>query len=172
MTAFERLIRDVPDFPKPGIVFKDISPLLGDAHGFAQAVRAMADPWRGTGVESIAGIESRGFILGAAMALELGVGFVPIRKPGKLPAQTISVNYALEYGSDRLEMHADALVAGTRVLIVDDVLATGGTLAAANALVRQLRCEVIGASLLVELAFLDGRRRWPSDAPVRSVLRF
>lgn len=172
MTAFEHLIRDVPDFPKPGILFKDITPLLGDAGGFAAAIGSMVAPWRDVEVDAIAGIESRGFILGAAMALELGVGFVPIRKPGKLPAKTISVDYALEYGSDRVEMHADALAAGSRVLIVDDVLATGGTLAAARALLAQLDCTVVGAALLVELTFLDGRRRWPDDMPLHSTLAF
>ncbi len=172
MNAFERLIRDIPDFPKPGIVFKDISPLLGNARAFADAIAAMAEPWRDADVQAIAGIESRGFILGAALALALGVGFVPIRKPGKLPAKTIGVDYALEYGSDRLEMHADAFAAGTRVLIVDDVLATGGTLAAAHALICQLDGDVVGASLLVELTGLCGRRRWPSGRPLRCALTF
>ena len=172
MNTFEHLIRDVPDFPKPGILFKDITPLLGDAGGFAAVIESMIAPWRSVEVDAIAGIESRGFILGAAMALKLGVGFVPIRKPGKLPAKTISVDYALEYGSDRVEMHADALTAGSRVLIVDDVLATGGTLAAARALVAQLDCTVVGAALLLELSALDGRRRWPADAPLRTLLRY
>jgi len=172
MNPFDALIRDVPDFPRPGILFKDITPLLGNARVFADAIAAMAGPWRNAGVEAIAGIESRGFILGAALALELGIGFVPVRKPGKLPAKTISVDYTLEYGKDRLEVHADALAARTRVLIVDDVLATGGTLAAAHALVEQLGCTIVGASLLVELASLDGRRRWPSAAPVHPVLTY
>jgi adenine phosphoribosyltransferase len=172
MISFEHLIRDVPDFPKPGIVFKDITPLLGDARSFADAIAAMTAPWRTANVQVIAGIESRGFILGAAMALELGVGFVPIRKPGKLPARTIGVDYALEYGSDRVEVHVDALPPGTRVLIVDDVLATGGTLAATRALVEQVNGIVVGASLLVELAFLQGRQRWPDTAPLRAALTF
>jgi adenine phosphoribosyltransferase len=172
MISFEHLIRDVPDFPKPGIVFKDITPLLGDARSFADAIAVMAAPWRTANVQVIAGIEARGFILGAAMALELGVGFVPIRKPGKLPARTIGVDYALEYGSDRVEVHVDALPPGTRVLIVDDVLATGGTLTATRALVEQANGVVVGASLLVELAFLQGRQRWPDTAPLHAALTF
>lgn len=172
MTEFDGLIRDVPDFPKPGVVFKDITPLLADADGFAAAIAAMADPWRGIRLNAIAGIESRGFILGAALACELGVGFVPIHKPGKLPAATIGVDYALEYGSDRVEMHEDAFQPGARVLLVDDVLATGGTLAAARTLIEKLEATVVGAMLLMELAFLDGRRRWRDDVPLLTLLRY
>lgn len=131
MNDFSRLIRDIPDFPKPGIVFKDITPLLGDARGLAWVISALVQPWREAGLDAVAGVESRGFILAAAMARELDIGFVPLRKPGKLPAQTIGVDYDLEYGTDRVEAHADALSPGARVLLVDDVLATGGTLAAA-----------------------------------------
>lgn len=171
-TDFARLIRDVPDFPRPGILFKDITPLLADASGLAQAISAMAQPWRDAGVELVAGIESRGFILGAALARELDAGFVPIRKPGKLPAKTLAADYGLEYGSDRLEIHADAFAPGRRLLLVDDVLATGGTLTAAHGLVEQLRAEVIGAAVLIELAALDGRARWNAPAPLHATLSF
>lgn len=169
---YAALIRDVPDFPKPGVVFKDITPLLADANGFAAAVAAMADPWRNVAIDAIAGIESRGFILGAALAGVLGVGFVPVRKPGKLPATTLGVDYALEYGSDRLEIHADAVAPGARVLLVDDVLATGGTLAAARDLIEKLDARVVGAALLMELCFLEGRRRWRDDVPLLASMRY
>lgn len=172
MTDLDRLIRDVPDFPRPGIVFKDITPLLADAAGLRAAVEAMAAPWLDAGIDAVAGIESRGFILGAPLALRLGTGFVPIRKPGKLPGATVGEDYGLEYGHDRVEIHVDALPAGRRVLIVDDVLATGGTLAAARALVEKLHCQVAGAMVLLELARLDGRARWRQGAPLRTVLRY
>lgn len=170
MPKWSRLLRDVPGFPKPGIVFKDITPVLADADAFAAAIANMAAPWRAAPPDAIAGIESRGFILGAALALELHCGFVPIRKPGKLPAKTLAQDYQLEYGSDRLEIHADALPPGARVLVVDDVLATGGTLRAATALLRRLGADVVGADVLVELAFLHGRARWDDPAPLRAVL--
>jgi adenine phosphoribosyltransferase len=163
------LIRDVPDFPKPGIVFKDITPVLADAGAFAAAIADLAAPWRATPPHAVAGIESRGFILGAALAQALGCGFVPVRKPGKLPARTLAQDYALEYGHDRLEVHADALPPGARVLVVDDVLATGGTLRAATALLRRQGARVCGADVLVELAALDGRRHWDDEAPLRAV---
>jgi adenine phosphoribosyltransferase len=162
----------VPDFPKPGIVFKDITPALADADGFAEAMAELAEPWRGTALDAVIGVESRGFILGAALARELDIGFVPVRKPGKLPAHTLTLDYALEYGSDRLEIHADALPANARVLVIDDVLATGGTLRAAVALARQQGAEVVGAAVLVELAFLGARERWNDPAPLWSVLAF
>jgi len=164
------LLRDVPGFPKPGIVFKDITPVLADGAAFAAAVADMAAPWRAAPPDAVAGIESRGFILGAALALELRCGFVPVRKPGKLPAATLAQDYRLEYGSDRLEIHADALPSGARVLVVDDVLATGGTLHAATALLRRQGADVIGAGVLVELAFLGGRGRWEDRAPLRAAL--
>ncbi len=172
MSHWSDLIRDVPDFPKPGIVFKDITPVLADADGFAGAMAELAEPWRGVALDAVIGIESRGFILGAALARDLGVGFVPVRKPGKLPARTLTLDYALEYGSDRLEIHADALPPGARVLVIDDVLATGGTLRAAVALARRQGAEVIGAAVLVELAFLGARERWDDPAPLWSVLAF
>lgn len=172
LSDWRHLIRDVADFPKPGIVFKDITPLLANADGFRATVRALAQPWREAELEAVMGIESRGFILGAALAMELGVGFVPVRKPGKLPAATLKQEYALEYGSDCLHVHVDALPPGSRVLIVDDVLATGGTLLATLALARQLDVRVAGASVLVELAALGGRERWPREVPLESVLAF
>ncbi|WP_425491825.1 adenine phosphoribosyltransferase [Luteimonas saliphila] len=168
MSDWFRLVRDVPDFPKPGIVFKDIAPVLADADAFAAAVAAMAAPWRDAPPDAVAGIESRGFILGAALAHALGCGFVPVRKPGKLPGRTLALDYALEYGSDRLEVHVDALPPGARVLVVDDVLATGGTLRAATALLRRQGAEVVGADVLVELAFLRGRQRWDDPVPLRA----
>ncbi len=168
MPAWPRLLRDIPDFPKPGVLFKDITPLLADGGAFAEAVADMAAPWRATPPDAVAGIESRGFILGAALAHALGCGFVPVRKPGKLPARTLTQDYQLEYGSDRLEIHADALPPGARVLVVDDVLATGGTLRAATALLRRQGADVVGAGVLVELAFLRGRERWDDPAPLRA----
>ena len=151
------LIRDVPDFPKPGIVFKDITPLLLEPHAFDAAIGQLADYARPLDVELIVAAEARGFIFGGALARELGVGFVPARKPGKLPNETISVQYGLEYGLDTLELHADALRGGTRVLIHDDVLATGGTAKAKIDLVEQLGGRVAGCAFVVELAFLNGR---------------
>lgn len=164
------LIRDIPDFPKPGVMFKDITPLLADSVGFAEAIQALAEPWRQAPPDAVLGIESRGFILGAPLALALGCGFVPVRKPGKLPGRTISQDYGLEYGRDRIEIHADVLAPGSRVLLVDDVLATGGTLLAALALAQRLQLDVIGASVLVELAALEGRARWPSEVPLDATL--
>ena len=165
------LIRDVPDFPKPGIVFKDITPLLADGAALSVAGRAMADPFRGRGVDMIVGVESRGFILGALVARELDVGFVPVRKPGKLPARVESVEYALEYGTDRLEVHADACGVATRVLIVDDVLATGGTARATCDLMKRLGAELVGHSFLIELAFLEGRKQL-EGRDVAAIIRY
>ncbi|GAB3516930.1 adenine phosphoribosyltransferase [Pseudoxanthomonas daejeonensis] len=165
------LIRDVPDFPSPGIMFKDIVPLLADAHGLAAMVSALGAPWRDAGIQAVAGAESRGFILGAALARELEAGFVPLRKPGKLPGALLEEAYALEYGSDRLQIQADALASGTRVLLVDDVLATGGTLAAAARLLQRQGAQLVGAAVLVELMELRGRERWTAAAPLRALLR-
>jgi adenine phosphoribosyltransferase len=153
------LIRDIPDFPVAGIVFKDITPLLLDHEAVRFAVRQLADWARPRQVDYVVAAEARGFILGAALALELDAGFVPARKPGKLPADTISAEYILEYGVDALEMHADALAHGARVLIHDDLLATGGTARALAELVEELGGSVVGFAFLVELGFLEGRRR-------------
>ncbi|SRR5581483_1596166 len=157
--ALRNLIRDVPDFPKPGIVFKDITPLLRDPQGLENSVRLLAEPFRDANITMVAGIESRGFIFGSCVARILGAGFVPIRKPGKLPWTTRSHEYELEYGKDKLEIHDDAVSKNDRVLIIDDVLATGGTLAAAAALVRALDATLIGAATVIELSFLEGRRK-------------
>jgi len=164
--AWAGRLRDIADFPKPGILFKDIMPLLADGPDFAAAIDAMVAPWRDANLQAVMGVESRGFILGAAMARVLGVGFVPVRKPGKLPGKVLRQDYTLEYRTDSIEVHADALPAGARVLVVDDVLATGGTLLAALSLARQLQVEVVGAAVLVELAGLRGRERWTSDVPL------
>ena len=152
-------VRDIPDFPQPGIVFRDITPLLLDAGALDAAVAALAARVTASEVDFVVAAEARGFILGAALARQLGAGFVPARKPGKLPAQTISAEYALEYGLDALEVHADALADGARVLVHDDLLATGGTAGALCDLVAGLGAEIIGCAFLVELCFLDGRKR-------------
>ena len=168
-------IRDVPDFPKPGVLFKDITPLLADAQAFAEcvaALAALAAPWRGMPIDAICGIEARGFIFGGALARALEVGFVPLRKAGKLPAAVVGVEFELEYATSRLEVHADALAPGAQVLLVDDVLATGGTLAAARELVERLGVVVAGAAVVIELDFLHGRARWPKGAPLRALLHY
>ncbi len=164
------LVRDVPDFPRPGVMFKDITPLLADAAAFADCVAALSAPWRSEHVDAVCAIEARGFIFGAAVARVLDAGFVPLRKAGKLPAATRGVDFKLEYGHARLEVHADALAPDARVVIVDDVLATGGTLAAAHALVARLGARVLGAAVVLELDFLDGRARWPADTPLQALL--
>ncbi len=169
MADLRRLIRDVPNFPKPGVAFKDITPLLADPAGLALAVELMVQPFRGRQVEAVVGAESRGFIFGTALAKALSVGFVPVRKPGKLPAAVSSYRYASEYGTDTLEIHRDSLEAGQKVLIVDDVLATGGTLVACCNLVRGLGANVVGIVVLIELSKLDGRAHL-KECPVYSVM--
>lgn len=162
-----RLIRDVPDWPTPGVVFKDITPLLADPNGLRGAVDALvglAPPE----VDVVVGMEARGFIVGAPVALALGAGFVPVRKPGKLPRATIEQAFALEYGEDALEMHMDALHSGARVMVVDDVLATGGTVEATTRLIESLGAEMVGVAVLLELAFLGGRARL-AEAGITSV---
>jgi adenine phosphoribosyltransferase len=154
-----RFVRDVPDFPTAGILFRDITPLLATPEAFGAAVEAMADPFRHSGVAKVVGIEARGFMFGAAIARELGLGFVPARKPGKLPGKTEKIAYGLEYGSDALEIHADALSPGELALIVDDVLATGGTSAAAAELVERVGARVLALVFCIELAELKGRSR-------------
>jgi adenine phosphoribosyltransferase len=152
-------IRDVPDFPKPGIRFKDVTPVLADPHLFGRVVNAMAAPFRGQHITQVVGVEARGFLLGAPIALALHAGFAPARKPGKLPWRTVTERYALEYGDDGLQLHEDAVARGDRVLIVDDLLATGGTAEATAKLVGKLGAEVVGFSVLISLDFLPGRER-------------
>jgi len=162
-SALREAIREIPDFPKPGILFKDITPLLSDPELFAAACAVMAEPFVSAGVTHVVSIESRGFLFGAPVAVALGAGVIPVRKPGKLPFRTMREAYALEYGTDALEMHEDALPRGARVLIADDVLATGGTAAATTRLVRRLGAEVIGSTFLIELTFLGGRGLLPAQ---------
>jgi adenine phosphoribosyltransferase len=164
-------LRDVPDFPKPGVVFKDITPVLSDAALFGEIIAHFVDRYRPEDIAVVAGIESRGFIFGGALAAALGAGFAPIRKPGKLPHHRLRVDYDLEYGTDALEAHIDAVTAGGRVLIVDDVLATGGTAAAAVQLLRQVGGDVVGTAFLIELSFLAGRDRLP-NVPLSSLVTF
>jgi len=159
--GLKEMIRNVPDYPKAGVVFKDITPLLKDPHAFEQVVEAIAAHYREQQIDYVVGIESRGFIFGAAVALALRAGFIPVRKPGKLPHETHRCEYALEYGTDALEIHRDAVETGKRVLIVDDVLATGGTAAAAVELVQCTGGHVAGLAFLIELGFLDGRAKIP-----------
>ncbi len=165
------LIRDIPDFPKPGIVFKDITPLLAHSGGLSLAVEYLTQPFRQLHVDLVVGAESRGFIFGTAVAQSLSAGFVPIRKPGKLPSDTHSETYDLEYGSDTVEIHSDAVKPGNRVLMIDDVLATGGTMAACCRLVEKLGGEIIGTAVLIELAFLDGRSKL-GERPFHSVITY
>ncbi len=157
MPGLEKYIRDVPDFPKEGIVFKDITPLLSNIDALRQAVAELAQPYESQKIDIVTGIESRGFIFGSMLADKLGAGFVPIRKPGKLPAKTISQSYELEYGTDEVEIHADAVKPGDKVLMFDDLLATGGTMAAGCELVKKLGGEIVGVAFVIELCFLNGR---------------
>lgn len=159
MTDFRDYVRDVPDFPTAGILFRDITPLLASPEAFHAAVMAMAEPFRAARVDKVLGIEARGFMFGAPIARELGVGFVPVRKPGKLPRETVRAAYGLEYGKDILEIHRDALRPGERILIADDVLATGGTAEAASRLCEELGADLLGLSFFIELAALRGRER-------------
>jgi adenine phosphoribosyltransferase len=171
MDQLKARIRHVPDFPKTGILFYDVTTLLRDPEGFRLTIDAMSDPYRDVGISLVVGVESRGFILGAAVADRLGAGFVPVRKVGKLPHTTIRVSYALEYGSDVLEMHNDAIEKGQKVLVVDDLLATGGTARATVDLVRQLGGDVVGVSFLIELLALNGREKLAGEQ-VRAVLQY
>jgi adenine phosphoribosyltransferase len=171
MEALKQRIRHVPDFPKPGILFYDVTTLMKDPHGFRLAVDAMADPHRDAKLDVIVGIESRGFIFGSAIADRLKTGFVPVRKLGKLPSKTRRATYALEYGTDSLEIHEDAVLRGQRVLIVDDLLATGGTAAATVGLVRGLGADVTGVQFLIELVALNGREKLKGEH-VNAVLAY
>lgn len=166
-TDLRQYIRSIPDFPKPGIMFRDITPLLLAPEAMRAAVEAMAGPYEPHDVDVVIGAEARGFIFGTAIALALDAGFIPIRKPGKLPAETASLTYQLEYGTDTLEMHRDAVSEGTKVLAVDDLLATGGTMAACLEMVERAGGEIVGVEFLIELGFLDGRDKL-QGYPVRS----
>lgn len=168
---FEALIRNVPDFPLPGVQFKDITTLLRDGAGFKAVIDGLVEQYRDQRVDIVAGVESRGFIFSAPVAYQLGAGLVPIRKPGKLPSTTIEVGYTLEYGTNTLQMHADAFEPGARVLLIDDLLATGGTIAAAAQLVRQLGGEVVGLGFVIELLFLNGRAQL-GDYPIFSLVQY
>lgn len=171
VSTLKKLIRDVPDFPKPGILFRDITPLLSDPSGLALSIELMANPFRGKGIDLVVGAESRGFIFGTAVACCLSAGFALVRKPGKLPHNKVSMSYDLEYGKDTLEMHADSIIKGQRVVICDDVLATGGTMKACCDLVRKLGGNLVGVAVLIELEALNGRSRL-DGASVHSVLRY
>lgn len=162
-------IRNIPDFPKPGILFRDITPLLAAPEAFRECIRRMAEPFRASGVTAVLAAEARGFIFAAPLALELNARFVPVRKPGKLPFDTHSFHYELEYGTDTLEIHTDAVSAGDRVLLVDDLLATGGTICACAELAKNSKSEVVGCAFAIELSFLQGRKRL-APTPVYSVL--
>ena len=172
MEEIEHLIRDVPDFPERGIIFKDISPLLANGPALEMVIEAMAKPYTDSKVEQVVGIESRGFIFGLGIALSLGCGFIPVRKPGKLPYKTVSQTYDLEYGTDMVEIHVDALEAGQRVLVVDDVLATGGTMQATCQLLHKLNASIIGVSFLMELNFLRGRQKLSKVESVTCLLTY
>ena len=154
-----KFIRDIPDFPKAGILFRDITPLLADAQALSYAIEVLAEPFRDAGIDVVAAVEARRFIFGSAVAKALGVGFVPVRKQGKLPIDTHSVSYGLEYGTDSVEVHTDALQPGNKVLMVDDLLATGGTMVAACELIEKLGAEIAGLTFLIELADLGGREK-------------
>ena len=156
---FKSRIRTVPHYPKPGVMFRDITTLLKDATGLQLAVKSLADHFRGHPIDRVAGIEARGFILGAAVAYELGVGFIPVRKKGKLPAKTIGQDYALEYGTDRIELHADAISPGESILLIDDLIATGGTAAAACALIQRMGGKIQGCGFVIDLPDLGGRQQ-------------
>ena len=170
-SELEALVRAIPDFPVPGILFRDITPLLYDKQGFGAAVELMADAFKDKRVDRVVAIEARGYIFGAPIAYKLGAGFVPVRKPGKLPYEKINVDYALEYGTNSLEMHKDALAKGDRVLLVDDLLATGGTAAATRSLLEQLGADVVGIAFLIELTALGGRAKL-AGADVRSFITY
>jgi adenine phosphoribosyltransferase len=159
MVQLEQYVRAIPNFPKPGVTFRDLTPLMGNARALRSSISALVAPFRDSGIDVVAGMEARGFIFGALAAWQLGTGFVPLRKPGKLPAEVEAVQYALEYGTATLEIHRDAIGIGHRVLLVDDVLATGGTAAASVDLVNRLGGEIVGCAFLIELSMLDGRRK-------------
>jgi adenine phosphoribosyltransferase len=173
MTDLAASIRTIPDYPKPGILFRDITTLLGDARAFRQAVDELVQPWAGAKVDKIAGIEARGFILGGAVAHQLSAGFVPVRKKGKLPHTTVSIAYSLEYGLDHMEMHEDAITANERVILIDDLIATGGTAEGAVKLLRQLGADIVAACFVIDLPDLGGAKKLEAlGVPVRSLIAF
>ena len=166
-------IRTIPDYPKPGILFRDITTLLGDARAFRRAIDELVQPWAGTKIDKVAGMEARGFILGGAVAHQLSAGFVPIRKKGKLPFTTVSVAYSLEYGVDEMEMHIDAIAKGERVILVDDLIATGGTAEGAVKLLQQMGAEVVAACFVIDLPELGGTKKIEAlGVPVRALVKF
>ncbi|MEG4338486.1 adenine phosphoribosyltransferase [Microcoleus sp. D3_18_C2] len=165
------LIRDIPDFPKPGILFRDITTLLRDPQGLRYTIDSLAEKCSAMSVDYVVGMESRGFIFGAPLAYKMGIGFIPVRKPGKLPGAVHFAEYELEYGVDRLEMHQDAMTAGSRVLIVDDLIATGGTAAATAKLLEQAGCELVGFAFIIELQALGGRQKLP-DVPIVTLVEY
>ena len=171
MELLTSLIRDIPDFPEPGVIFKDITPVLADGKALKVLVDAMAEPFGKAGITKVAGIEARGFTLATPVADRLGAGFIPVRKPGKLPYETVREEYTLEYGTDALEIHTDATHDGERVLLVDDVIATGGTAAAATRLLRRVGAEVVGISVFIELAFLHGADKL-DGVPLHALVRY
>jgi adenine phosphoribosyltransferase len=171
--SLKNAIRSIPDYPKPGIIFRDITTLLADAKAFRRAIDELVQPWSGSKIDKIAGIEARGFILGGAVAHQLSAGFVPIRKKGKLPHKTVSIGYSLEYGVDEMEMHVDALTPGEKVILVDDLIATGGTAEAAVKLLKKLGAEVVAACFVIDLPDLGGAKKIEAlDVPVRSLIAF
>jgi adenine phosphoribosyltransferase len=173
MSGLAESIRTIPDYPKPGILFRDITTLLGDARAFRRAVDELVQPWAGTKIEKVAGIEARGFILGGAVAHQLSAGFVPVRKKGKLPHVTVSIAYSLEYGVDEMEMHEDAVTPGERVILVDDLIATGGTAIGAVGLLRKLGADVVAACFVIDLPDLGGAKKLAAlSVPVRSLIAF
>jgi adenine phosphoribosyltransferase len=171
VSNLEELIRDIPDFPEKGVVFKDITPVLGDPHAFRALIDAMAEPFGDQGITKVAGIEARGFTLATPVADRIGAGFIPLRKPGKLPFETVKEEYELEYGIDALEVHTDAVFEGEKVLLVDDVIATGGTAQAAIQLLRHVGADVVGLSVFIELVFLGGANRI-DGVPIHALLRY
>jgi adenine phosphoribosyltransferase len=171
VSQLETLVRDIPDFPEEGVVFKDITPVLGDPDAFSELITSMSEPFRDQGITKVAGIEARGFTLATPVADRIGAGFIPLRKPGKLPFQTVKEEYELEYGLDALEVHTDAVFDGEKVLLVDDVIATGGTAKAAIQLLRNVGAEVVALSVFIELVFLGGANQIDS-VPLHALLRY
>lgn len=171
MIDLKTRIKAVNDFPKPGIVFRDITTLLEDPEALKEAIRQLSLPYKGQNISKVVGIESRGFIFGVPLAIELGVGFVPIRKPGKLPREKISVSYELEYGTDEIEIHKDALKPGEKIIIVDDLLATGGTVSAAIKAAETLQADIVGLAFLIELNFLNGRQKL-KNLPIHTLISY